>query len=327
MEGSQAGTSPAKRILGIDLGGTSIKSGLLDLQGNIVLKQEMPTKAEEGPEAIADRISKLVVELQLEAEVSDQDILAVGMGVPGQIDCRTGCVMRSGNLRWENVYIVDLVKKRVNFPVFMENDATTAALGEKWCGAGKQAVNFVMITIGTGIGGGIIIDGKAYRGTLGMAGEIGHMIIEPGGKQCSCGNKGCLEAYTSAAAILKMARTELQQEGASLLATNPDFTVKDLFAAAQQGDKVALKIVDKTAYSLGIGIASLVNIFNPELIVIGGGVSRAGDILFEPVRRYAAENWLVAPGAIVQIVPAQLGNDAGVIGAAAIALQALGNSV
>ncbi|ADG83555.1 ROK family protein [Thermincola potens] len=311
-------------VIGIDLGGTFIKGALFNRRGKMLAKKEIPTLAAEGAEAVATRMAGLARDLQKQAGVSMDMVIGMGIGSPGQIDGRTGCVIRSGNLGWHNVYILEMVKKHIPLPLFLENDATAAALGEKWCGAGQQAENMIMMTIGTGIGGGIIINGRLYRGASSGAGEIGHMVIQPGGPLCSCGNKGCLEALAAAPAIIKRAKAALAGGTASVLAETVDFTVRNVFDAVAKGDPVATRVVDETAYYLGIGVGSLINIFNPELVIIGGGVSKAGDLLFIPLCKYAEQNALPALWPSVRIVPAALGNDAGSVGAAAVALQRQG---
>lgn len=312
-------------VLGIDLGGTNIKGAILSLEGEVIIKNEIPTLAKGGPEAVADRIVYMARQLQGEAGLPKRKLIGAGLGVPGQIDCAEGCVLCSGNLDWQEVRLVAMVAKNLEMPVFIENDATAAALGEKWRGAGKDARNCVMLTIGTGIGGGIVLGDSVYRGVSGYAAEIGHMVILADGPECSCGNKGCLEALASAKAMLKKAREAISNGERSLLANYQDFGVKEIFCAAANGDALSLRIIDSAAYYLGIGIGNLINIFNPEVIIVGGGVSGAGEALFSPLRKYAMQNSLIAPRSVVQIVSAQLGNDAGFIGAGAVALQALGH--
>jgi len=206
-------------------------------------------------------------------------------------------------------------------PAFLENDANVAALGEQWRGAGQGSANMVMVTIGTGIGGGIVLDGRLYTGANGAAGELGHAVIEPGGPQCSCGRRGCLETLTSATAMVRMAREAMDRGVKTELSKEENLEARDIIMAARAGDRLALEIVEKAAYYLGIGLGNIINILNPDTIVIGGGVSRAGELLFEPLCRAARENCLESAGSIVRIVPAQLGNDAGFVGAAKLVLQ------
>jgi len=307
-------------VIGIDLGGTNIKGALLDFQGKIIEKYEIATLANGGPEVVAGRIVQVAKIL-----MKDQkgEIAGMGVGVPGQPDQANGTVIFAPNLRWRNVPLIPILKVSLDFPMFLENDGNTAALGEKWCGAGRGAVNMAAITIGTGIGCGIIINGRLYRGSGGAAGEISHTVVLPDGPQCNCGKRGCLETLAAAPALVRQGRIAIDQGRTTSLTAVENLEAKDIFMAAKNGDTVALEIIKEMTYYLGMGLANLINILNPDLIAIGGGVSRAGELLFKPLREAALANSLEALARVAKIVPAQLGNDAGSIGAGAVALQEL----
>lgn len=308
-------------MIGIDLGGTNIKGALVDSRGNMIKKQQTATLANAGPAAVAGRISRVIASLSAEAAGDGSTIRGIGIGVPGQPDKEKGSVVFAPNLHWRYVPLVQYLRRETELPVFLENDANVAALGEKWRGAGQGSVNMIMITIGTGIGGGIIINDRLYSGTNGSAGEIGHTVIDPDGPVCSCGRRGCLETFTSATAMIRMAKEAVDGGRETDLARVENLEARDIMMSAEGGDSVAGEIINKAVFYLGIGLGNLINLFNPDTIVIGGGVSKAGDILLEPLRRTAMEWSLEAPAAVVRIVPAQLGNDAGCIGAAALVMQ------
>lgn len=307
-------------VIGIDLGGTNIKGALLDFQGKIIEKYEIATLANGGPEIVAGRIVQVAKILMSDLDV---EIAGMGVGVPGQPDQANGSVIFAPNLRWRNVPLIPMLKLSLDFPMFLENDGNAAALGEKWCGAGQAAVNMAAITIGTGIGCGIIINGRLYRGSTGSAGEISHTVVLPDGPQCNCGKRGCLETLTAAPALVRQARIAIDQGRATDLAAVENLGAKDIFTAAANNDAVALEIIQEMTHYLGLGLANLINTLNPDLIVIGGGVSRAGELLFKPLREKALAFSLEAAARAVKIVPAQLGNDAGSIGAGAVVLQEL----
>lgn len=308
-------------IIGVDLGGTNIKGALLDKQGSIIIKDQKSTQANAGPEAVARRMSEMISSLEGIAASKGAQVLGIGIGVPGQPNSRLGTVVFAPNLRWRNVPLVKYLHGATGLPIFLENDANMAALGEQWLGAGRGALNMVMITIGTGIGGGLIINGRLYSGGSGTAGEIGHTVIDPNGPLCSCGRRGCLETMTSATAMIRMAREAIDSGEVSVLSKAENLEARDIIRAAQAGDKVADRIINNAAYYLGLGLGNVINLLNPDTIVVGGGVSRAGEILFAPLRANTALHSLESAGQAVKIVPAELGNDAGCIGAAALVRQ------
>lgn len=307
-------------VIGLDLGGTSIKGALLDGEGNIISKTEVSTLAREGPEAVIHRMAGLVSEFEGEAECKGEKVIGLGIGIPGMPDQETGEVIFAPNLGWRNVPLVKLLRKTVTVPVILENDANAATLGEQWRGAGRGSNNMIMITIGTGIGGGFIFNGNLYTGTNGNAGEIGHTVIDPEGPLCTCGRRGCLETLTSATAIQKMAKEAVARGEITSLAEIKEIDTRDVISAARKKDPIAVKIVSLAANYLGIGIANMINLFNPDTIVIGGGVSRAGDILLNPLRDSTRKWSLEDSYRVVKFTLAELGNDAGCIGAARLIL-------
>ena len=289
-------------IIGIDLGGTKIEAALATPGGRIITDVNIPTEAYKGKTQVINNIKKAVNAL---IRGQHAKISCLGIGVPGPILYDKGIVIEPPNLPgWKRVNLKKILEKEFKVPVHLDNDANCAALAEAYFGAGKYACHFIYITISTGIGGGIIIDRKLYRGAIGAAGEFGHMIIDSKGYTCGCGNVGCFEAQASGTAIKKRA-------GMDAIAVE---------LAARQGDKKALRVIEETAHYLAIGIANLVNIFNPEIVVLGGGVSKMRELLLVPIRRQFKKYALTLPSKNVKIVRAKLGDKAGVLGAIAICL-------
>jgi glucokinase len=309
--------------VGVDLGGTTIKVGLCDEQGNLIRKMEGPTGSVGGPDAVLNNIERFVREI-VDQSGSDWDrIMGIGAGIPGFLDIENGIVRMSPNLNWKDVPVKGSLEEKLGKPVKLDNDANVAALGEAWSGAGKGLDQLVCYTLGTGVGGGIIINGKIYQGFKGMAGELGHMPIVPDLEaiQCGCGLKGCLETVSSATGIVRMAKDAVDRGEKTSFGLVDPLTAKDVFDAAKAGDEVAVRIVNRAAYYLGKSMAMLSVILNPQRFIVGGGVSKAGDILFQPIRDnyYHCTQPLSREG--VEIVPAVLGNDAGMIGAAGLNLR------
>jgi glucokinase len=319
-------------IVGIDLGGTNIAAGVMPTDGTREIAMRMvQTHAEEGSDAVVDRIGALIEDViaqtQLETGAERGDFLGVGIGSPGPLDRARGVVIVTPNLGWRDFPLRDEVSKRVNLPATLDNDANCATLGEWWCGAAKGGRNVVGLTIGTGIGGGLILDGKLYHGASDAAGEIGHTTIDSTGRRCKCGNYGCLEAYTSGPAIAERAREVLEGDDDSLLPAMVDgdltrITAQTVFEASKRGDRVALDVVRDTAHFLGVGISNLINIFNPDTFVIAGGVTQAGDLLFDPLRAEVRRRAFASAVDAAKIVPASLPGTAGVVGAVATFKQA-----
>lgn len=307
--------------LGIDLGGTKILTALVDDQGRVLDRERMPTPAG-GPESVVAAIVDSVRTVIGRAGIALAAVGGLGVGAPGPMDPATGVVFEPPNLPgWRDVPLAEMLASHLGLLVFVENDANAAALGERWAGAGVGVDDLVYITISTGIGGGLILGGRLYHGVSGTAGEIGHMVIEPGGPRCNCGRVGCLEALASGPAIARDARAAVQSGAPTTLSQLPGeaLTAEAVARAAWDGDPVARQIYARAAAALGVGVTNLVNLLNPAMVIIGGGVARAGELIFAPVRRIVREEAFERPGSAVQIVPAALGDDVGAIGAAAVA--------
>ncbi len=314
-------------IVGVDLGGTNIVVGAMPEDGSSELAmRSLPTHGEEGPAAVVDRIvgmvEDVIAEVMADTGAAREDFLGVGMGSPGPLDRERGVVIVSPNLGWKDFPLRDEVASRVKLLATLDNDANCATLGEWWCGAAKGHRNVVGMTIGTGIGGGLIIDGQLYHGSSDAAGEIGHTTIDSNGRLCKCGNYGCVEAYASGTAIAVRAREALVDgEGSTMLALaggDPaGITAQTVYEAAKQNDPVAIEVVRETARILGTAISTLINIINPDIVVIAGGVTQAGDALFEPLRSEVRRRAFKTAVDACEIVPGMLPISAGVVGAVA----------
>ncbi|HYN82497.1 MAG TPA: ROK family protein [Gemmatimonadaceae bacterium] len=314
-------------IVGVDLGGTNIAAGAMPTDGTREIAMRMgQTRAEEGSAAVVERIVRMIEDVieQTRAETGAErsDFLGVGIGSPGPLDRAKGVIIVTPNLGWENFPLRDEVGSRVNLPASLDNDANCATLGEWWCGAAKGGRNVVGMTIGTGIGGGLILDGKLYHGSSDAAGEIGHTTIDSTGRRCKCGNYGCLEAYASGPAIAQRACELLKVDGDSILSemVNGDvsrITAQIVFEASKRGDAVAIEVVRDTAHFIGVGISNLINVFNPDTVVIAGGVTQAGDQLFDPMRAEVRRRAFKPAVEACRIVPGNLPLSAGVVGAVA----------
>jgi glucokinase len=294
------------QVIGVDVGGTKILAGLVTREGTVVAHREYPTPLE-TEEALLDGLEAAV------REFLDESVVSVGFGIPSQIDQRHGIALGSVNIPLRGVPFRQQMVERLRLPVGMDNDANAAAIAEWAAGAGRGTTDMVMLTLGTGVGGGLILGGKPYRGWFGAGAEIGHMVIVHGGAPCRCGGHGHLESYASGKAA-----DELAAE-----AFGPAADAHRLVRLAREGDELAIEILKGVGEHLGSGIASLVNIFNPELIVIGGGFAAAGEFLFEPAKAFADREVLVSVRDSYRIVRAQLGTSAGMIGAGMVAFEAL----
>ncbi|MCL2114160.1 MAG: ROK family glucokinase [Streptococcaceae bacterium] len=317
----------AGKIIGIDLGGTSIKFGILTLEGEVQDKWSIPTNIlEDGKHVVPDIIAAINHRLSL-YNLDKSDFIGIGMGTPGSVNIAEGTVKAAYNLNWADTQEVGRpISEGVGLPFILDNDANVAALGERWVGAGENNPDVVFITLGTGVGGGIIAAGELIHGVAGAGGEIGHICVEPDGFECTCGNRGCLETVTSATGIVRIARQFAEEyEGDSAIKAAIDngdeVTSKDIFVAAESGDKFSLSVVDKFAYYLGFACANLGSTLNPDSIVIGGGVSAAGEFLREKVESYFKKYAFSTVRNTTKIKLAVLGNDAGIIGAASLALK------
>ncbi len=311
--------------LGIDLGGTNIAIGIVDEDYKIIKKGSTPTVSDRDLEEIVKDIATLSKKLLAETNIDISEIAHAGIGSPGSIDSENGVVICSNNLPMFNYPIVDVLKKYLPIKnIYVENDANAAALGEAMGGAAKGAETAIMITLGTGVGGGIIINGKIFGGFNHAGGEIGHMVIEYDGEPCTCGRKGCWETYSSATALARMTREKLAETKDTLMweLVGGDInkaSARTPFAAMKQGDKAGKEVVDKYINYLACGITNLINIFQPNIICIGGGVANEKDYLIKPLAEIADKDQYTSGYALkTKICVAELGNDAGIIGAAAI---------
>ncbi len=313
---------PNKTVLAIDIGGTKLAAGIVDASGSILARGEVPTVAVEGPERVLDRIVRLAEDLVRSPGMSAHAMQRIGIGCAGPVDRQAGLILNPPNLPgWLRVPLVERVEKALGRPAVLENDANAAALGEFRYGAGRGASSIVYLTVSTGIGSGIILDGKIWHGVKDGAGEVGHMTLLPDGPLCGCGNRGCLEALASGPSIARRAREALATGRPSRLRGVTDFTAADVVRLAQEGDALAAEVWDKTVRYLGLGVAAIVTILAPERVVIGGGVSQAGDFLFERLRREVRRRVKLVAVESVPILPAALGPDVGILGAAAVALE------
>ncbi|MHC5229848.1 ROK family glucokinase [Enterococcus sp. LJL99] len=316
-----------KKIIGIDLGGTTIKFAILTLAGEVQQKWSIETNIlDEGSHIVPDIIESITHRLALYG-MSKEDFIGIGMGTPGSVDRENGTVIGAYNLNWTKKQLVkDQIEKATGIPFTLDNDANVAALGERWKGAGENNPDVIFITLGTGVGGGIIAEGNLLHGVSGCAGEIGHITVDPGGFECTCGKKGCLETVSSATGVVRVAR-QLSEEYAGeselkqAIDDGQDVSSKDVFDFAQAEDPFALRVVDRVCYFLGLAAGNLGNTLNPSSIVIGGGVSAAGEFLRIRVQNYFEEFTFPQVRESTSIKLAQLGNEAGVIGAASLALQ------
>lgn len=311
----------AKRI-GIDVGGTNVKIALVDDNGKIIYSNSVPTYAKMGYEYTVNNIKQAIKDLMKETNTTPSDIEGIGFDFPGQVDCKTGVVKLAPNIPgWVNVPIAQMIEDEFHIPTRIDNDVRCAALGELKFGAGRGCENFICITVGTGIGSGIVINGKVVRGATNAAGELGHIKLQMnGGPICGCGDTGCLEAFASGPAIVAMAQEYIKggkstkfREMAAV--EGGEITPYMVAKAAEEGDPVAKRIFEIVGEYIGIGLTSVINLLNPERVIIGGGVAESGELLLGPIRKTIKERAMVVAGNAVGIVPAQLGNSAGVIGA------------
>ncbi len=317
-------------VIGVDMGGTKILSAVVDAEGQILATAKMPTQAKDETSIVIDRISDCIKEAFQKSDVSADTIRAIGIGAPGPLDPETGVVIFAPNLGWKDVPLKTELEARIGIPTFVDNDVNVGTLGEHTYGAGRGVQNIVGIFVGTGIGGGIIMNGELFHGASKTAGEIGHIIVQEGGPKCGCGNRGCLEALASRTAMTKGLQNAIIKKGKKSVITKltdgdlQQIRSGTLAKALRNKDKLTQKIFKKTTKYLGVGIGSIVNFLNPEMIVLGGGVVEALDEGFIKKIRKAAKKYAL-PDTLkgVQIVRAQLGDDAGVLGAAALARQRL----
>ncbi|HIJ64440.1 MAG TPA: ROK family glucokinase [Candidatus Hydrogenedentes bacterium] len=314
-------------VVGIDLGGTNVRAAVVTREKEILTKASMPTNAARGPEAVMAVMQAAAEAVLTAAKVAPKDVLAVGIGSPGPLNWQTGVVYEAPNLPgWENVPLAQRMQERLHAPCFLDNDANVACYGEFWLGAGQGCENMALLTLGTGVGGGLVVFGRLVRGIDGTAAELGHIKVRRDGRLCGCGARGCLEAYASVTGMVRTAVKGIKADRSTVL---KDLCGNDLGAltgkmisdAAEQGDAFARWVIEETGIWLGVGISSIINALNPEKIVLCGGMIAAGDLLFEPIRRTARELSFDVPANRAEIVPAGLGADSGVIGAAGCGLE------
>ena len=310
-----------KYLVGIDIGGTTVKLGLFDLNGELLDKWEIETRKTEKGRYILSDIAKSIEGILNERKIKKEEVLGVGVGVPGPVK-EDGTVLGCVNLGWPVFNVSTELEKILGLPVKVANDANIAALGEMFKGGGKGYKNMIMVTLGTGVGGGVIINGKFLACNNGAGGEIGHISVNPHEKiSCNCGKKGCLEQYASATGIVKLAKDALEKENCeSKLRDIKEITAKDIFDFAKENEQLSLEVVDKFASILGRALANISCICDPEVFVIVGGVSKAGDILIDKVKQYYRENAFHAT-VDTKFKVAKLGNDAGIFGGAKLALE------
>jgi glucokinase len=322
----------APYVLGVDLGGTNVRASVLDREGKTLGSGRNPSLATDGVDQTVSQIVLAAKTAIRSAGVETSEVAGLGIGVPGHIDDRNGVVLWAPNfydhgMPYRNVRLGDPISEQMHLPVFMGNDANVAALGEFRFGAGRTVRTMVMVTLGTGIGGGVILDGKLWTGATGGAGEIGHLVIAAGDRGGAAAF-GSLESMGQIAAICERAARKICTGRKSLLADKVDYdwhllTPKDIADAAEAGDPLAIETFEETGYYVGLGIASIVNLINPEMIVIGGGVAQAGDLILDPIRRATRANAIKTLIDVCPIVPAELGDDAGIYGGASLVLDAL----
>lgn len=319
--------NPPPVVLGVDLGGSKILTAVVNTRGKILSSDYRATPANKGAEVVVREILNSADHALEQAGIPSERLCAIGVGAAGISNPETGIVFASPHLpEWHNVPLRDIIERRSGKKTFLVNDANAAALGELYFGAGRGARNFIYVTISTGIGGGIVINGELYTGAIGTAGEIGHMTIDDNGPRCSCGNKGCWETLASGSALAREAQQQIQKgvQTSILDYAGGDLqkvTAEIIGTAAEHGDALAKKLIAQTSYYLGIGFANLINLFNPELIIIGGGLSNMGDVLLKPSFKVAGDRAFKEAYRAVRFVLAELGVNSGVVGAAAFALR------
>lgn len=307
--------------LGVDLGGTNIVVGLIDKDGKIIKNITRPTIATRKIEEIFDDIINMCKEIISEFNLTKENLKGIGMGIPGEVDSKKGIINYSNNIPIKNFNAKEYIQKELDFPTAFANDADCAALGELVAGAAKGCDDIIILTLGTGVGGGIIINGKIYSGYYAGGAELGHMTIIHKGIECTCGNKGCLESYASATALIRDAKLAAKNNPNSILNTIVEngnienMTAKVVFDAAEQNDEIAKNLVDDYIEYLSVGVASFINIFKPQMILLSGGISKQGEKLIKPLTEKTAQK-VFGTSMQTKIDVATLGNDAGLIGAA-----------
>lgn len=308
-----------KYIFGVDVGGTSVKMGLFDVAGMVIDKWEIPTRTENGGELILPDIADSINQKITKEQYLKEDIIGLGMAVPGPVNA-AGVVNKAVNLGWGVTPVKETMERLCGIPAVVGNDANVAALGEMWKGGGQGYDSLILVTLGTGIGGGVIVDGRLVTGVNGAGGEIGHMHVVDGEEEaCNCGCKGCLEQYGSATGIVRLAKRYFGKSDRPSPLRNADITAKAVFDAVAGGDEAAKEIAGEFGEILGKGLAMIASVLNPAAFVVGGGVSKAGEVLFDYIRP-SFEKYVFPGAKDAKLVLATLGNDAGIYGAAKLVL-------
>lgn len=308
--------------IGVDLGGTNISVGVVDEDFNIIGRGKTKTNSPRPAEEIFEDIAKCISMAADDAGISLDDVNVIGVGTPGSVNDETGYIDYSNNLRFDKVPAKQMLEELTGKPCFFANDASCAALGELYAGAGKDCKNLIAITLGTGVGSGIVIDGKVFRGANSAGGEIGHTVINVNGAECTCGRKGCWESYASATALIAQTKQAMKENPESKMwncAGNDIESVngRTAFDAMRMGDEAAKAVVDKYIYYVAVGIINVINVFQPDVLCVGGGICNEGETLLAPIRKYVVEErYSKYAQKQTEICKAQLGNDAGIIGAA-----------
>jgi glucokinase len=316
-----------KYIIGVDLGGTNVRAAVTDKEGHILGQGERESKAMEGPEVTVPAIIEAIRDAISDARVEAQGVCGIGMGVPGRHRSREGIVVWSPNFKdWGGLQLLAPIRDAVGIPAYMGNDVNVAALGEFRFGAAKDVNSLVMLTLGTGIGGGVILDGRLWLGENEGGGEIGHQIINPNGRQCGCGNFGDLEGEAARDAIVERALRKIYLGRKTVLTERLDPKFLDLTPAliadaAAEGDRLSIEVLEETGYFVGIGVANAINFLNPAMVIIGGRISQAGDALWDSIIRTVRANALKEALDVCRVVPAALGDDAGILGGVVLVLQ------
>jgi glucokinase len=309
-------------VIAADLGGTNLRAAAIDRDGAVLFRTKRETPRGERPEEIVRAIVESAVECQ--KKCSDFQVKAICAAVPATVSAERGLIFRAPNLpALDNFQMAAALENELGIKSMLENDANAAAVGENWLGASKGFASSIFVTLGTGVGGGIIIDGKILRGTDGTAGEIGHICVEPFGALCGCGSHGCLEQYASATAIVRLAKELASSYPESSLKQHLQFTAHDVYQAGIKGDKLALEVFRQTGFYLGVALSGLVNVLNPETIIIGGGVSAGWSLFLPHTRNTICRKTYREPARRAQITIATLGDDAGIIGGARLAFDSL----
>ena len=304
----------------IDLGGTSLRAAVVDAQGGLSGFVTYATEAARGPDVVIERIVAALHDALARASVKPIDLAAVGIGAPGPLDWQTGVIHEAPNLPgWREVPLVARVAEAVGLPTFLENDANAAALAERQYGVGRGAINMLYITVSTGVGGGLILDGELWHGAYGSAGEFGHMTVDFEGPLCDCGNRGCIEAIAAGPDVAAWVGQQIAAGRASALSGQADLSGRDVVEAARQGDALSISALERAGRAVGFGIINVAHLVNLDTVVVGGGIANAGDLLFEPLRATVREHLLTSTAPDLRLEPWSLGEDVGLLGAAAAA--------